>query len=255
MAFDLPRDVVFPVEAVAVRLLPGPHPYETANLPAIDANWAAESAANPALFDGRITLLSALAYRGRQLVGTCHLVRFATFLHWRKNRAVEGAEHCFAQAVPVAADNHLIAARMGGQTLNAGRVYFPAGSFEAEDFSSDGLVDADGNMAREVFEETGIKLRDLRRDALFHALSTEAGTVIFRRYYLDDPAEAVAAKVRDFIAADPHAELAEPVIIRSAADRPAGLAAYIPDVLHWHFGAGALPSPPVGEGGRAAQRS
>lgn len=236
MAFDLPRDAVFPVEAVSVRLLPGPHPYETANLHAIDENWAAESAANPALFDGRITLLSALAYRDRQLVGTCHLVRFATFLHWRKNRAIEGAEHCFAQAVPVAADNHLIAARMGGQTLNAGRVYFPAGSFEAEDFTSDGLVDPDGNMAREVFEETGIRLPGLRRDGLFHALSTGVGTVIFRRYYLDELAEAVAEKVRAFIAADPQAELAEPVVIRGAADRPVGLAPYIPDVLDWHFG-------------------
>ena len=252
MAFDLPRDAVFPVESVAVRLLPGQHPYEAANLHAIDANWAVESAANPAFFDGRITLLSALAYHGRGLVGTCHLVRFATFLHWRKNRAIAGVEHCFAQAVPVAADNHLIAARMGGQTLNAGRVYFPAGSFEAEDFASDGLVDPDGNMAREVFEETGIRLPGLRRDALFHALSTESGTVIFRRYYLDEAAEAAAEKVRAFIAADPQAELAEPVIIRSAADRPAGLAAYVPDVLRWHFGGGTLPSPLVGEGGRAA---
>jgi 8-oxo-dGTP pyrophosphatase MutT (NUDIX family) len=236
MAFDLPRDVVFPVEAVAVRLLPGPHPYETANRDAIEKNWARESAANPALFDGKITLLSTLAYRSRRLVGTCHSVRFATFLHWRKNGAIEGAEHSFAQAVPVAADNHLIAGRMGEQTLNAGRVYFPAGSFEAEDFSSDGLVDPDRNMAREVFEETGIRLVGLPRDAHFHALSTQSGTVIFRRYYLEGPAEDVAARIRAFIAADPQAELEAPVIIRSADDRPEGLAPYVEGVMRWHFG-------------------
>jgi 8-oxo-dGTP pyrophosphatase MutT (NUDIX family) len=236
MAFDLPREMVFPVEAVAVRLLPGPHPYETANLAEINANWAVELAAQPAIFDGRITLLSSLAYEGRRLVGTCHLVRFATFLHWRKNRTVDDAEHAFAQAVPVTSDNCLVAGRMGGHTLNAGRVYFPAGSFEAEDFHADGLVDSDGNMAREVFEETGIQLGGLDRDQHFHALSTQAGTVIFRRYYLEEPAEGVATRVRAFIAADPQAELAEPVIIRSAADRPSGLSAYMPDVMRWHFG-------------------
>jgi 8-oxo-dGTP pyrophosphatase MutT (NUDIX family) len=236
MAFDLPRDVVFPVEAVAVRLLPGPHPYETANLAAIEANWGVELAAQPAIYDGRMTLLSALSYSGSRLVGTCHEVRFATFLHWRRNGAIDGAEHAFAQAVPVASDNHLIAARMGNHTIGAGRVYFPAGSFEAEDFHADGLADPDRNMAREVFEETGLELAGLRRDEYFHAFSSKSGTVIFRRYYLSDSAEEVAARIRTFISADPNAELAEPVIIRSAADRPAGLSAYMPNVMRWHFG-------------------
>lgn len=64
MYFDIPREIIFPVEDVHVALDPGPHPFEAANGLAIEANWAVETAANPALFDGRMALLSSLRYRG-----------------------------------------------------------------------------------------------------------------------------------------------------------------------------------------------
>src|SRR5262249_41409621 len=72
MDFDIPREVILPVERVDVRLDPGPHPFETANLAAIDANWVQEQAANPALFDGDMALLSRLEYRNGRVEGACH---------------------------------------------------------------------------------------------------------------------------------------------------------------------------------------
>ena len=62
----------------------------------------------------------------------------------------------------VTKDNALIAIRMAAHTVNAGRVYFAAGSFEPEDFP-DGRVDAHGNMVREVTEETGLDISGVRR--------------------------------------------------------------------------------------------
>ena len=236
MAFDLPRDVVFPVDAVEVRLLPGPHPYETANIGLIEQNWEAETAANPALYDGQVTLLSALAYRDRRLVGACHSVRYATFMYWRRDRSVDIAENAFAQAVPVTSDGALVAARMGAHTSNAGKVYFAAGNFEAEDFS-DGIADLDRNMLRELREETGLTLAGLPRDPTYHALVTGSGTGVFRRYYLPDPAEVVEARVRAFLAAEEQPELAEPVVIRGAGERPDGIVKYMVGVTRWHFGA------------------
>ncbi|MGN6467155.1 MAG: hypothetical protein ACTHLP_16925, partial [Rhizobiaceae bacterium] len=84
MSFNLPRDAIVPVRIAAVRLDPGPHPFERENGPAIDANWHEETARNPALFDGQVVLLSRLDYEGGRLEGTCHAVRFATFMLWRK---------------------------------------------------------------------------------------------------------------------------------------------------------------------------
>jgi hypothetical protein len=39
MAFEIPTHTVLPVETIAVRLNPDPHPFELANGPAVDANW------------------------------------------------------------------------------------------------------------------------------------------------------------------------------------------------------------------------
>jgi 8-oxo-dGTP pyrophosphatase MutT (NUDIX family) len=237
MPFDIPRGVVFPVERVDVALRPEPHPFEAENLEAIEADWSRQRASNPALFDGRIALLAGLDYRARRLVGTTHLVRYASFLYWRRLRAHPHAGHAFAHAMPVTADGALIAVRMGGHTANPGAVYFAAGSFEAEDFPS-GQVDVDLNMIREVKEETGFDLAPLDRDPIWHAWSGEAGTVIFRRFRLPMSAEVAAARIRDFVAAEAEPEIAGPVVIRSAADLPDGIKPHMPALVSWHFGVG-----------------
>lgn len=234
MGFDLPRGVVFPVDAVDVRLDPAPHPFEAANGEAIDRNWLAEKAARPAVFDGRMVLLSELGHAGRRLSGRCHAIRFATFLYWRRSGAAPMAEHSFAHAVLVAADGALVAVRMGPRTVNAGQVYFAAGSFEPEDFPG-GRVDLHRNMAREVAEETGIDLGALRREPGYHALSRPEGTVIFRRYFHPESADAVAASIRAFVAAEADPEISEPVVIRSAGDLPSGLMPHMKPLIDWHF--------------------
>lgn len=234
MAFDIPRGIVFPVSSVDVRLDPGPHPFEQQNAAAIERNWQHELEQNPALFNGTVVLLSALAYVGGRLAGRCHAVTYATFLYWRRNTHDTPVEHSFAHAALVSADGALVAVRMGGHTANAGRVYFAAGSFEPVDFR-DGLVDLPFNMAREVGEETGIDISGLPREGSYHAYSGERGTVIFCRYRLPDDAETVAARIRAHVASDPDPEIEGPVIIRSASDLPDGLMPHMPPLIAWHF--------------------
>lgn len=235
MVFDLPRERVFPVSDVDVRLLAGPSPFEQANADAIARNWEAERAANPALFDGEVVLLSALAYTEGRLVGHCHAVRYSTFLYWRRNRGLASAEHCFAHAMLVSADGALIAARMGPHTVNAGKVYFAAGSFEPGDFRN-GKVDLHHNMAREVAEETGLDLSRARRAPSFHAYSAVTGTAIFRRYDLQEKADEIAERVRAFVAAEAEPEIVGPVVIRSADEQPQGLLPHMQAIVDWHFG-------------------
>jgi len=237
MDFDIPHQVIFPVEAVDVALEPRPHPFELANGAEIDANWEIEKTANPALFDGQMALLSRLAYRGRRLDGACHAVRYATFLYWRKVRPRPNSGHAFAHAMPVTSDGALIAARMGPRTANPGRVYFAAGSFEPDDFL-DGRVDVDFNMAREVAEEIGLELATFDRDPYYHAWSSDAGTVIFRRYRVPMPAGAADRAIRAFVAGETDPEIEEPVIIRSAADLPDGMSPHMRPLIAWHFGGG-----------------
>lgn len=235
LSFDLPRNVILPLDAVDVRLDPGPHPFARSNAAAIAENWRQEIAANPALFDGAVVLLSELAYRDGRLVGRCHAVNYSTFMLWRKRRENSGAEHAYAHAVLVAGDNALVAIRMGPHTVNAGRVYFAAGSFEPIDFR-DGLVDVDFNMIREVREETGLDLSTAERGRRYHALSTANGTVIFRRYRVAETADELARRITAFVAAEAEPEIEGPVIIRHAGDLPAGLMPHMKPLIEWHFG-------------------
>ncbi len=234
MSFDLPRNVILPVDEVDVRLDPGAHPFAVSNAKAIAENWRQEIAANPALFDGTVVLLSELAYRDNSLVGRCHAVNYSTFMLWRKRRENSGAEHAYGHAMLVAGDNALVAIRMGAHTVGAGSVYFAAGSFEPIDFR-DGLVDVDFNMIREVREETGLDLTGAARSRRYHALSTETGTVLFRRYHVDEPADEIARRITAFVATEAEPEIEGPVIIRHAADLPQGLAPHMKPLVEWHF--------------------
>lgn len=238
MAFYIPRDQVLPVDTVEVCLDPAPHPFELANEAAITANWEREKRETPALFDGRVMLLASLAYRDRRLVGLCHAVRYATMLYWRKNRGAPGIEHSFAFAVLVSSDNALVAIRMGKHTANPRSVYFAAGSFEPTDFV-DGKVDIHGNMAREVLEETGLDILKARPDRMDHIFSTNASTVVFRRYFLEDDAETLARRIEVFVASEVDPEIEGPVIIRSVADKPDGMARHMTAIIEWHFGVSA----------------
>ena len=234
MSFDLPCNVILPVDAIDVRLDPGPHPFARDNADAIAENWQREVAAKPALFDGTVVLLSQLAYRDNRLVGRCHAVNYSTFMLWRKRRENSGAEHAYAHAMLVAGDNALVAIRMGSHTVNAGRVYFAAGSFEPVDFR-DGLVDVDFNMIREVREETGLDLSGAERGKRWHALSTTSGTVIFRRYHETAPADEIARRISAFVTTEAEPEIEGPVIFRHAADLPVGLSPHMKPLIEWHF--------------------
>lgn len=234
-SFDLPRNRILPIEQANLVFDTDPHPYETANAAGIAANWSAETAANPALFNGEVMFFSSIVWRGGRLDARCHAIRFATFMHWRKSRSDPSAEHLYAHAMPVSSDGALIAIRMALHTANAGKVYFAAGSFDRDDLH-DGRLDIAFNMAREVREETGIDLSDCPADPIHHGWSGNGGTVLARRYFLDRTAEEIVERIRRHIAADPDPEIDEAIIIRGPDDVPSGLMAHMPPLIAWHFG-------------------
>ncbi|MEQ1942959.1 NUDIX domain-containing protein [Mesorhizobium sp. VNQ89] len=233
MSHPLPLDVILPVDHIDVRLDTSPHPFVQGREKAIAENWALEVREKPAVFNGTVVLLSEFGYADGRLYGRCHAVSYSTFLYWRKDRVATVA-HAFAHPMLVSSDNALIAIRMAAHTVNAGKVYFAAGSFEPEDFP-DGKVDAHGNMVREVREETGIDISDVRREERYHALATERGTVIFRRYFVEEDAESITSRIRDFVAAESEPEIEGPVVIRNARDLAEGLMEHMKPMIDWHF--------------------
>jgi 8-oxo-dGTP pyrophosphatase MutT (NUDIX family) len=233
---QLPQGVVHPFSGIDVRLVPMRHPFEAKFEKEIAQNWNVELKSNPRLFNGRVTLASAASLRDGKLRGETHEIDFATFMFWRKAQQAEGCCHIFAFAVPVAKDGALVAVKMSRFTANPGRVYFAGGSFERCDFK-DGQMDFDANTRREVLEETGLSFDEVPRDAEFGLIRFGAAVLIFRRYFLNADAEAVARSVREHVSADPEPEIEGPVIIRKG-DKPTGALRHMPVLLDWHFSGG-----------------
>ncbi|MBX3531050.1 MAG: hypothetical protein KF849_10610 [Rhizobiaceae bacterium] len=233
-AFDLPQERVFNIDVLDLAVVPGPLAYEAGRTAAIDAHWTAENAGNPALFDGRIILFSALSLNGRRLQGVGHEARYATLLHWRGGSDTALAQHCFAYGVLVAGDGALIAVRMGSHTANPGKVYFAAGSFEMHDVVR-GRIDVDLNIRREVGEETGLDLDAADAEQGWHGWTMAGRTVVFRRYRLPEPADRLAQRVRAVVAAQTEPEIVGPVVIRKPDDLPSETTPHMRALVDWHF--------------------
>jgi 8-oxo-dGTP pyrophosphatase MutT (NUDIX family) len=230
----LPENVAVQLSGVSLSVKEGPHPFEAENLDEINRNWSAELKEKPRLFDGQLTMFDAHDFTDGHLTARCHLVRFATFLYWRKVAPVAGAEHFFAHAVPVTHDNSLIAIRMASHTANAGQVYFAAGSFDPNDFRS-GLVDIEANMVREVMEETGLDLGAAKAETRYTALHFGGQTVLFRRYQFDMDTSTVSELVDRHLKNDRDPEIDGTVAIRNGCALPEGLTSYMPGIIDWHF--------------------
>ena len=167
----------------------------------IDAHWASLAAAKPGLYDGRVLLSHRLAIEGERLVGACFETGYKSFISWR-DLGYPGARviNCFAMAALRAADGAFMVAEMSASTANAGRLYFPAGTPEPADVGSDGRVDYQGSILRELEEETGLAPHEVELDSHW--------TIVFSRR----PAVACMRVARSELSAEEFRQHAEEAI-------------------------------------------
>lgn len=226
--------VIFPVSRIDVRVADEPHPYSHSHRTEIAANWEREIAANPALYDGRMLLMRALEMRDGAISGECHAVPFSAFLLWRKTRPAGLAIHLFGLPVIVSSDGAVIAIRMAQHTANPGRVYCAAGSMDPEDIL-DGHCDLEGNMAREVLEETGLSLSEARTVSGYHGLHDQGAVTIFRAYHFADTAAELIERIAAHIVVDPEPEIDAAIAIRTADPGQYPYPPFMPPILEWVF--------------------
>ncbi|URK87486.1 NUDIX hydrolase [Rhizobium sp. RCAM05350] len=233
--FEPPDErLIFPVSRIEVRVRGEPHPYCLSHQTEIAANWEREAAANPALFDGRMLLMRALEIRDGVISGECHIVPFSAFLLWRKTRPAGAALHLFGLPVIVSSDGAVIAIRMGQQTANPGRVYCAAGSLDPDDIR-EGYCDLEGNMAREVLEETGLLLSDAKSVSRFHGLHNHGVVTVFRAYHFAETAAELIERIAAYIVVDPEPEIDSALAIRTADPGQYHYPPFMPPILAWVF--------------------
>lgn len=209
------ENTVFPVSAVRVRVSADEHPLYVSHRAEIEQNWRREEEEHPAYFDGRMLLSRNLDLQEGVISGRSHMVSFSTYLWWRKQQTLAGACHLFGMAVPVSSDGAIIAIRMAPHTANPGFVYCAAGSLDESDVV-DGFCDIDGNMRREVMEETGLDLGHAQSTTELYGSYSRRFVNVFRYFHFDMTAAEMLERIACHMETDTEKEIDGGVAIWNA---------------------------------------
>jgi 8-oxo-dGTP pyrophosphatase MutT (NUDIX family) len=173
---------------------------------------------------------------GGRLCSRAQRVPYSTLLFWRERRPVAGSWHLFGSPLLVSREGRLVLIRMAQHTANAGLIYSPCGSLDEADITG-GRVDIDGNMRREVMEETGLDLAAARAEAGYGVVRTGGVVVVARRFFFDLPAERMVAQARAHMEAEAVSEIDDVFSIGGPEEATARYQFFMPHLLRWHFGA------------------
>lgn len=224
-----------------MRVLAGVHPLVTRQGEEIARNWANEVAANPSLWDGEMLFQDRISITSEGLISEAYIAPFSAFMWWRRQEDRREGRHIFAYPVLESSDGALVAIRMGAHTANPGQVYFASGSFEQMDVAG-GLCDIEGNMRREVREETGLDLGDAFSSGGFYATQFRSVVSLIKLYRFDMTADAMVAQIEKNMPHVEDKEIAGVVAIRSADPHAERYNISMLPVLDWYFSVGSTIS-------------
>lgn len=185
----------------------------------IDTFFTALKRDKPAVWNGRLLLLNDdFRINDGIFRGSCLETDFASFTAWRAwNCPPAEVRDCFGASVLLARDHAILLGVMSAHTVNAGKIYFPSGTPDPDDFRN-GRLDIERNMRRELEEETGMTIDD------FHAepgwFTVIRGPVVAHLKVLRSnlSAEPLRHRILNNISRESAPELADIHIVRGSAN-------------------------------------
>jgi 8-oxo-dGTP pyrophosphatase MutT (NUDIX family) len=192
------------------------HPWEFARQHAdeIDAFWQAASAGKSGMFNGTVLVQSYGAVDGRVFHARYRRTEYKSFLGFlRLPHECPGYRNGFAMAALRSADGAFLLGEMGAGTANAGKIYFAAGTPDESDIV-DGKVDLAQSVIRELAEETGLFVTDVRISLDWTAVMVPKKVAFMRRVEVDMPAEDARRMMLERMRSLHEEELSNIVILR-----------------------------------------
>jgi 8-oxo-dGTP pyrophosphatase MutT (NUDIX family) len=189
----------------------------------IAAHWARLRKTKPMLFNGRVLLLGRRAIETRadgvlRLSGAFFETDYADYLAWEEfGDPDEPVANCFSMAALRAADGAFLLGEMAQHTVNAGQIYFPAGTPDPSDVFDD-RVDLDASARRELLEETGVDADEASVAPGWTLVFTPQRIACMKLMTLAAPAAMLKARIDAHLARDPHAELSRMHVVRGPRD-------------------------------------
>jgi 8-oxo-dGTP pyrophosphatase MutT (NUDIX family) len=189
------------------------------NAEKIAAHWADISAGKPAMFNGRVMLQHRAAIRDGVFEAGYFETDYAAFMTWRDAGYPGPAiRNGFAMAALRASDGAFLCGKMGDHTANAGKVYFAAGTPDRDDARPDGTLDLAGSVTRELGEETGLRIEELRVGEGWTALIEQGRIAFMREVRIDLSADEARALMLERMQHLEEEELSDIVVVRDLAE-------------------------------------
>ena len=209
---------VIQIDGYDLLLSDRPWAWADDNAAAIKRFWGKAQAEKPALFNGDVLLMAEHALSDGILAGTALKTGFASFLYWKDKGLPQeaGVRNVFGCAVIRSGDGHLLFGRMATHTAGSGRVYPMAGTPDPLDVS-DGKLDLEGSIVRELKEESGLDEADAARAPGYLLIEDGAMCSLNAVFTFDAPSRDLKARMMAHVDAQEQSELDEIVVFRRAA--------------------------------------
>jgi 8-oxo-dGTP pyrophosphatase MutT (NUDIX family) len=193
----------------------------------IAAHFALKQAEKPKLWNGRILLGRNPDFTGDRFSAEYFEADFASFLAWRDwGFADKNVFNGFGMGALRSSDGAFLLGEMAAHTVNAGRIYFPAGTPDLDDLK-DGAVDIASSVARETEEETGLKPADYSAARYWDCVVSGALIAIVQILDVELPGEALRARIEANLAKDALPELSAIHLVRNAGDFTPAMPRYV----------------------------
>jgi 8-oxo-dGTP pyrophosphatase MutT (NUDIX family) len=185
----------------------------------IDAYFADLCRQRSGVWNGRVLLLNSFTIAGRALRGACFETDYASFCSWRDWGFPDASVYnVFAAAALRSADGGFLVGQMAASTANAGLVTFPCGTPEPDDLDATGRLDLAANLGRELLEETGIGMGEVRAEPAWTMLRDRCFLAFVKVVDAPENADALRARIMRYLAGEQRPEFVDIRIVRSSAD-------------------------------------
>jgi 8-oxo-dGTP pyrophosphatase MutT (NUDIX family) len=200
---------VRPIDRIELKLAPWSWPFAIERRAEIDSYFAQLRRHNPTLWHGRVLLSREMSVARDVLGGLLFETDYASLLAGLDWGVLGGNEKvCFGAAALITTDDAFIVGRMAGYTCNAGKVLFPSGSFDPADVSN-GKMDIEFNVLRELEEETGLNCDDADPKRGWKIVLDGPHIPIVKLMRAKHPSDKLRTRILDNLAGQTHPEFSD----------------------------------------------
>jgi 8-oxo-dGTP pyrophosphatase MutT (NUDIX family) len=185
----------------------------------IDAHWAKLVADKPKMFNGQVLLQHRWTLKDGVYDCAYQQVDYASFVAWiQLGQPGAPRRNGFAMAALETTDGAFLLGQMGSHTVNAGKIYFPAGTPDLDDVTANNEVDLAGSLTRELYEETGLKPHEVIIEDSWTLVAENYRAAFMKRAVIQQDAKTAREMILSRLASETDQELSDMIIVRNPSE-------------------------------------